>query len=83
MVSAVINEAPIRISDNVHWQTTHEFYEKNHGALLALILLSVASPFIGLFLAGWWGIMAGLLLGAVSYVLGPKAVTKVREIRSG
>lgn len=82
----IINESiteGIVLTDSIGWQTTKEFYEKNHKALAGVVAISVVSPFIGLFVAGIPGVVVGLLLGSIAYILGPKAVTKVREIRIG
>lgn len=73
----------IVVSDSIKWQTKKEFYEKNPKAHAGVILITLFSPFIGMFVAGIIGVVVGFLLGGVAYILGPKAVTKVREIRSG
>jgi uncharacterized membrane protein YvbJ len=73
----------IAVSESIGWQTTKEFYEKNHKALAIVIIITVFSPFIGLFIVGVPGVVLGFLFGVVAYFLGPKAVIKVREIRSG
>ena len=61
--------------------TIREFYEKNRSVLWGVIGVTVVSPFLGLVVIGWVGVIAGLVLGAISFFLSPFAVTKVREIK--
>lgn len=70
IISQLVNDS-IDLSDYVGWQSTREFYEKNSALLLVVIAITIISPFLG------------LLLGGVSYFLGPLAATKVREIEKG
>ena len=76
----VLNET-IGISERISGKRIREYYEENPKAKWASILIAVFSPFIGLLLAGVPGTLAGLMLGVISYFLGPKAVMKVREIK--
>ena len=73
----------IQISDTVHHTSIREYYEKNTLMLTIVVGITVFSSFLGLFLGGVPGVFAGLLLGAVSFFLGPRAETKVREITHG
>jgi uncharacterized oligopeptide transporter (OPT) family protein len=81
----------ISVHDFVHVQsvatatltTIREFYEKNPKPMAVVILITICSSLVGLFIAGILGVLAGLCLGALSFVLGPKAVIKVREIDRG
>ena len=57
-----------------------EFYRKNRTWSVVLALITVVSPIAGIFMAGFLGLVAGLLLGGLGCWLGPKAVLKVREI---
>ena len=61
----------------------HEYHER-HKALLAFILfITVASPFLGLVIAGWPGVIVGIVIGLTTFVIGLRAIIKVREIREG
>jgi hypothetical protein len=62
-------------------QTIRTLYHKNRVAFAILILITITSPFVGLFLIGIPGVLVGLILSAISYFLGPKAVTKIIEKR--
>jgi hypothetical protein len=53
--------------------------EKNKPLLAVVLVITVSSPFLGLFLAGAPGVLAGLVLGILSFALGLFAVTRVRE----
>lgn len=61
----------------------HEYYER-HPILLPIVMsITIGSPFLGLVLAGWVGVVAGLFIGLIAFFLGLRAVTKVREIQEG
>ncbi|MEA1876819.1 MAG: hypothetical protein U9N86_08130 [Bacteroidota bacterium] len=81
-MSPIVNDG-INLSDSAGWKSTREFYEKNRALLLVVIAITIISPFLGLLLVGIPGLILGLLLGGVSYFLGPWATTKVREIERG
>jgi ABC-type nitrate/sulfonate/bicarbonate transport system permease component len=68
-------------SDSVKAQSLRVFYESNPVALAIVLAISLGGPLLGLFLAGWIGVLLGVLLGIASLLLGPKAKTKVKEIR--
>ena len=61
-------------------ESIREFYEKNPKAKWAVVGFTVISSFVGVLLSGWLGVLAGLILGALAYSLGPLASTKCREI---
>ena len=73
----------INITSSLHWETRREYYQKHKGATVAVIAITVISPFIGLALVGPLGIIAGLALDCIAYYLGPKAATKIIEITKG
>lgn len=60
-------------------ESIRSYYEKRPVPLIFLILIIIGSPFIGLFFAGFWGIIVGLLAGLISFCVGLKAVSKVVE----
>jgi hypothetical protein len=68
---------------SIGWIKRREFYDKTPWALTTVIVITIAGPFLGLLVAGWPGVIIGLLLGAVTYFIGPYAMTKVREIERG
>jgi hypothetical protein len=65
------------------WRHIHEHYERRKLLLPAVLAITILSPFIGLFLAGWSGVAVGIANGLATFFLGLRAVTKVREIREG
>ncbi len=69
-----------KFSDTAKIERTRETTEINRNAHIGVILVSVASPFVGFFLGGWAGVVVGLLFSALCYSFGLRAVTKVREI---
>ena len=48
-----------------------------------VIAITVVSPFLGLVLAGWVGLVVGLVLSGIAYFIGPLALTKIIEIERG
>jgi len=75
-IIAIMNEV-ITISES--WQRLRKFYKKNPKILIAVILITVISPFLGLFLGGPVGVVIGLALGTITYFIGPRAKTPVVE----
>jgi hypothetical protein len=62
------------------WVNVREYWEKRPLPLFLVALLTLGSPFIGLFLAGWVGVAVGLAIGIVAFAGGLFAVTRVRDI---
>ena len=60
-----------------------QFLEVNWPWLILLVIISVASPFLELLILGTWGVVVGLLVGAVEFVVGLYAIGRVREITRG
>lgn len=65
------------------WKHVHEYYEKHRILMPLVLIITIGSPFLGLVLAGWAGVFVGLIVGVVTFLLGLRAVTKIREIREG
>lgn len=62
------------------WTKTREYWEKRPLPLLAVVGITIGSPFLGLFVAGWIGVAVGLVVGVAAFVGGLFAITRVREI---
>ncbi|MFU8817875.1 MAG: hypothetical protein ACNA7W_21210 [Pseudomonadales bacterium] len=60
------------------WHTQREFYRRNRPTLLVILVVNVSAWFIGLALAGGPGMVVGVLVGAMAYVLLPAAQAKIR-----
>lgn len=69
--------------DSVSWERRREFWEVNWPWLILVSVISVTSPFIGLMIAGVLGVVVGLLIGVVEFVVGIFAIGRVREIMRG
>ncbi len=78
-IISVIGSGGAVFGGSVSVQTIRTIYQKNRAAFAILILITIVSPFVGLFIVGIPGIFVGLILSAISYFLGPKAVTKIIE----
>jgi hypothetical protein len=73
----------VHAQDSLGWQLVHEYRER-HPVLFPLVLaITIGSPFLGLVLAGWLGVVVGLAIAILTFFLGLSAVTKVREITTG
>ena len=70
----------LRIVDSVDGRSIRVFYKRNPAVLAVVVLIAMASPLLGLWLVGWPGVVAGVILGVVSLRLGPIATTKIKEI---
>jgi hypothetical protein len=82
LIKVSISES-IGFSGSLSWKHTKEYYEKNRGAQIIVILIAIISPFIGLVFAGFIGVVIGLLFSLLSYSFGANAIIKVREIARG
>jgi hypothetical protein len=58
-----------------------EFWKVNGTWLIVAVAIFVFSSFVGLLFAGIPGVIISLLIGAVEFWVGPKAITLVRERR--
>ena len=66
--------------DALATESIREFYQKNPWAKWTVVGITVAGSLVGFILSGWLGVVGGLILAAISYALGPLAVTRVRVI---
>lgn len=69
----------VKVVDSPMWAKTRMFYEKNPIAFAVAIGITVGAPFLGFIFDKWEGVIVGLMLGAVAFMIGLFAVTKVRE----
>lgn len=67
----------------VKWTQVREYWEKHTVLLFVVILVTLSSPFLGLFLAGWVGVCVGLVIGLVTFFVSLRAITRVREVTHG
>ena len=79
----ITHRKTIVIKDSVEWESRREFFEENPKIKWIIVAITIGSPFLGLFLRGLIGIIIGLVISIVSYILGPYAIIKVREITKG
>jgi uncharacterized oligopeptide transporter (OPT) family protein len=81
-MSITINEE-LGVSDSLSWERTKTYFEKQPVLFPIVVVITIGSPFIGLFLAGWPGVFFGLVISIFSFLLGLKAVTKVIDREKG
>jgi purine-cytosine permease-like protein len=73
----------IAFKDSLNWEKRREFFEGNRKIKWLIIAITFGWPIGGFFVGGLIGVAVGLALGFISYLLGPSAVIKVREIERG
>lgn len=71
----------IILKESVSRKLIRQFYENNTIFIYLIVLITIASSIIGVIFAGSIGILIGLVLGGISFIIGAKARTKVKEIR--
>jgi len=76
-------EETMKIKDAFSWERRREFFEVNRKIKWLIIAITIGSPLVGFIVSGLVGFIIGLILSFISYLLGPFAVTKVREIERG
>jgi len=76
-------EEKIEVKDSKKWEGRREFYEKNPKISFIIVLITFGSPLLGFFFFGLVGVIIGLFFAGLAYWLGPRTVTKVREIIRG
>jgi len=68
---------------SLSWSKTRHFWERRPILLVVVVTLTIGSPFAGLFLSGWPGVVVGLVVSVVTAGLGLLAVTRVQEVTRG
>jgi len=81
-ISVELHET-ISVTESLSWEKRKEFWEKNSKMMVLIWSITLISPILGWFITGAIGIIIGLILGIAVNLLGPYAVTKVREIERG
>lgn len=67
----------------MRFRHTREYWEKHPVLLPLVIIIVLGSPFLGLLLAGWVGVVVGIAVSVMGFVVGLYAVTRVKHIREG
>jgi hypothetical protein len=67
----------------LRYKHTREYWEKHPVLLPVVLAIVLGSPFLGLVLAGWAGVLVGLAISVVGFVVGLFAVTRVRHVTEG
>ena len=65
---------------SVSWMKMRALWEKRPVLLVAVVVLTIGSPFFGLFLAGLDGVVVGLVSSIAAFAGGIFAITRVRTI---
>lgn len=73
----------IKLNVTERWTVIRHWWERHPVLLPLTFVLVVGPPFLGLWLSGWLGVCVGLLLSAVVFYVGLRAITRVREIEHG
>jgi hypothetical protein len=62
------------------WTQVREYWEKHPLLLLVVVVATLGSPFLGLLFPGWVGVWVGLAISVATFLVGLRAITRVREI---
>jgi ABC-type amino acid transport system permease subunit len=73
----------VNVSGSLSWTKIHEKVERSWPWLLGSIMLTVAGSLIGLVLGDVLGLVVGLVIGLLSFPVGLRAATRIREIEHG
>lgn len=73
----------IRLKPSVAWTVTRKRVEKHPVYLAVTAVFTIGPPFLGLALAGWRGVVVGLVFGLVGFGVGTKAIKYVENIEKG
>lgn len=68
------------LTDHITRKSRKEFFDENPLIKWLIHILSFGSPFLGYFLQKEIGVLIGLFISFISYLLVPYAVIKIREI---
>jgi hypothetical protein len=75
--------ATVKMVASLQWEKRHQFWERNWLLLVVAAVVTVASPLVGVVVAGVVGAIVGLALGIISTAAGAFALVRVREITRG
>src|SRR6266849_5531723 len=78
-----LEEAFLRFRGNLSWRRLREYYEQRPFLLAIVLVATVASPFIGFLTSEWEGVWFGLAVSVLTFILGARAITKVRDTERG
>ena len=66
------------------WEKQRVLLGRHWGWLAALVVVTVAGALVGgLVLTGWWSVLSSLVFGAVTFMVGLRAITRIVEIERG
>ena len=77
----LVGYAEEKVSFTNSHKSVQEYDKKNPWVIIIVVILTVVSASLGLFIAGPIGVMVGLILGGFSYIISPLAVEKIKEIK--
>jgi hypothetical protein len=75
--------AEVDVAASLQWEKRREFVQRNKRWMLFVLVVTIAGPIVGYFIAGLSGALVGLLLDVLALVLGDRAIIRVREIERG
>jgi fatty-acid desaturase len=71
--------APLAMSfaDSIKYAQRRTFYDQHQRIAVSMIVMVLILPFIGLFLGGLFGVIAGALVSFAAYYLAPYVALKL------
>ena len=77
--TGVVNE-PVTIKETIDLSKIRQFFMFNRRAIVGLVVITLASPFVCSILPGLLGVLVSFLLGVIGIVVGCFAILRIREI---
>jgi len=78
-----VADESVQVVEASRWTKIRTYWERKPALLLLILTVALGSPFLGLVLVGWPGVLVGLAFSLVSLLIGFFAVTRIREIERG
>ena len=75
------HSAEVTLSAFLTGEAIRTFWEKNWWVIILVVVLSLISSCIGLYIPGLLGAAVSFLIAVIGFVVGLYALTRVREIR--
>jgi len=74
----------IRLTSSIATEILRTYYEKSLPWLLVLVAVTIVSGLVGgLVLSGWPSVASAFAFSVVSFVVGLRAVSRVRSVERG
>lgn len=73
----------VLVEEKMRWESVRTYWQRRPVLLSIVAAGTLGTPFLGLALGGWPGVLIGLIAGPALFVGGALALTRVHERESG